>query len=274
MLSIEPGYFPGFQGLYYYFRPSDGWGLTGIEYFYLIDDIIYNAENFSRVNMSIDELLADGKVLPSFDIDPNGSQILGIDIEYSIMLYQKHSDGTFRKLLENPDVYTDRYGGSSYKIKILRIPSQDNQEIPLEWFMFPSLISHNLTAFPNPPNNHDRILQTLNEIDIPTTRDNYLKWGNNQLVLSPENYYETLQQIYNTLPEYLMINGLKVNFVSFQEISEMLTSNKIERYIIDPILQPWVNGVPPYYIFTFFGKNGMTYLAKARYDPVTNKIFF
>lgn len=75
------------------------------------------------------------------------------------------------------------------------------------------------------------------------------------------------------LPEYLVINGLRVNFVPFAQIASMLSQNQIERYIIDPLLQPFA-GSPgtPYRIFTFFGKNGITYLVKARYDTQTNQI--
>ena len=90
--------------------------------------------------------------------------------------------------------------------------------------------------------------------------------------------YETLiKQLYGfpvEIPPHLIINGLKVNFISFQQVDQMLQDNKIERYILDPLLQPWA-GAPnqPNRILTIFGKNGITYLVKARYDKVTNQIF-
>ena len=90
--------------------------------------------------------------------------------------------------------------------------------------------------------------------------------------------YETLtKQLYGIpvkLPEYLIINGIRSNFVPFQDIANMLSQNQIERYIIDPILQPWAG--PPgttNNILTMFGKNGITYLVKARYNSQTNQIF-
>jgi hypothetical protein len=96
--------------------------------------------------------------------------------------------------------------------------------------------------------------------------------------------YETLiKQLYSIpveLPPFLIINGIRSNFIPFQEVAEMLQTNQIERYTIDPILQPWA-GVPPVSgvfpgtsnrIITMFGKNGITYLVKARYDPQTNQI--
>lgn len=62
------------------------------------------------------------------------------------------------------------------------------------------------------------------------------------------------------MPEFLMIDGLRINFISFQEVSQ----NQIERYIV----QPWAGASyeAPDRILTMFGKNGTTYLVKARYD--------
>jgi hypothetical protein len=96
--------------------------------------------------------------------------------------------------------------------------------------------------------------------------------------------YETLlKQLYGIpveLPEYIIINGLRVNFIPFTQIVGMLQRNEIERYTIDPLLQPWASipstsGASPgtlYRIFTFFGKNGVTYLVKAKYNSQTNQI--
>ena len=98
--------------------------------------------------------------------------------------------------------------------------------------------------------------------------------GNDELIrLSYESLIKQLYGIPVQLPEYLVINGLRANFVPFQQIGQMLSNNQIERYIIDPLLQPWAG--PPgteYRIFTFFGKNGVTYLVKARYNSQTNQI--
>ena len=54
----------------------------------------------------------------------------------------------------------------------------------------------------------------------------------------------------------------------------MFSRNGIDRYILDPLLQPWTG--PPNSqnkILTMFGKNGVTYLVKVRYDQSTNQIF-
>lgn len=75
-------------------------------------------------------------------------------------------------------------------------------------------------------------------------------------------------------PDHLIINGLRVDFVPFQQIANKLSQNQIERYIIEPSLQS-LAGRPgtPNRIFTMFGRNGMTYLVKAMYNPQTNQIF-
>jgi hypothetical protein len=92
-----------------------------------------------------------------------------------------------------------------------------------------------------------------------------------------QSYATFLKQLYGIpvqLPEYLIINGLRANFVPFQQITQMLSQNQIERFVLDPLLQPWAG--PPVTtnrILTMFGKNGITYLVKAQYDPKQNQIF-
>ena len=82
-----------------------------------------------------------------------------------------------------------------------------------------------------------------------------------------------IKRLYNLpvdMPEFLIVNGLKLNFIPFSQVSSI----QIERYIIEPLLQPWAG--PPNIqnrIITIFDKNGMTYLLKANYDPVSNQIF-
>ena len=86
--------------------------------------------------------------------------------------------------------------------------------------------------------------------------------------------YETLvKQLYGlpvTLPDSLIVNDLRLEFIPFSQLSTI----QIERYIIEPLLQPWAG--PPSTqnrILTIFGKNGMTYLVKALYNASTNRIF-
>jgi hypothetical protein len=87
--------------------------------------------------------------------------------------------------------------------------------------------------------------------------------------LSKESYNTLLRQLYGLpveLPKSLVVNGIHANFVSFEEADNMISKNKIERFFIDSELQPW-SGPPSTQnrIVTLFGKNGITYLVKARY---------
>ena len=91
--------------------------------------------------------------------------------------------------------------------------------------------------------------------------------------LAQQSYETLVKQLYGlpvTLPESLIVNGLRLEFIPFSQ----LNSIQIDRYIIEPLLQPWAG--PPSSqnrILTIFGKNGMTYLVKAMYNQATNKIF-
>ena len=266
MLTIAPNMFPGFQGLYYQFLGEEGM------YSYVINNIVYNAEDFYRSifydpNITIEQFQRNAIVFPSFNIDPNGSQILAVNVNSNIMLYQQLEDDTFIKLLENSEIYDD----PNYRfvdVRILRVPGPNNQEISLKWFNSPFIT---ILSYVENANTQEEILRILNSnrtfisVGDPPT-ENYLQQCN----LLPEQIYEMLKSVYVKLPEYLIINGLKVNFMSFQQISDMLIQNQIERYIIDPILQPLVQ--PPYSILTFFNKNGITYLSKVKYDQVNNRI--
>ena len=96
--------------------------------------------------------------------------------------------------------------------------------------------------------------------------------SNDQNMLQQQSYETLLKQLYNlpvAVPQFLIINGLKVDFLPFEQVSSI----QIDRYIIEPLLQPWA--AAPYSaankILTIFDKNGMTYLVKARYDG--NRIF-
>lgn len=90
--------------------------------------------------------------------------------------------------------------------------------------------------------------------------------------LSVESLIKQLYYQPITLPDFLIINGIRSNFISFNQIRSI--GNQITRYVIDPLLQP-LAGLPgsPNRIITIFTKNGNSYLVKARFDPQTNQIF-
>ncbi|CAN5690318.1 hypothetical protein BH23THE1_BH23THE1_32640 [soil metagenome] len=95
--------------------------------------------------------------------------------------------------------------------------------------------------------------------------------------LQNESYETLLKQLYGIpiqLPDFLVFNSIRSNFISFPEVTNMFSQNQVERYIIDPLLQPWAG--PPSTqnrIITIFTKNGMTYLVKVRYDQERNQIY-
>jgi hypothetical protein len=95
--------------------------------------------------------------------------------------------------------------------------------------------------------------------------------------LFKESYETLLKRLYGIpiqLPDFLIINGIRVNFASYQQIIQMLSHNQIEHFVLDPLLQPWAG--PPdslNRILILFGRNGLTHLVKARYDLQTNQIF-
>ena len=119
---------------------------------------------------------------------------------------------------------------------------------------------------------HLQIPQSYNSSRI-IPRNNAPDFNNNliePLVLELRTTNPTYNEIFANTNSIIM-NGLRVNFISFEEISNMLIQNKIERYIIDPSLQYLTTN--PNVILTMFGRNGLTYLVKARYDQVSNQIF-
>jgi hypothetical protein len=90
--------------------------------------------------------------------------------------------------------------------------------------------------------------------------------------------FETLlKQLYGlpvTLPSELIINGIRTPFINFDELVQKFKGQEINRYILNPMLQSWAG--PPgtqNRIITLFAKNGLTYLAKVRYDQQSNQIY-
>jgi hypothetical protein len=132
---------------------------------------------------------------------------------------------------------------------------------------------------------HERLQSLRHEIlqqREPLLQHNVSQRGTDSMIEDTYNIlvgssYETLiKRLYNIpveLPPFLIVNNLKVNFVPLENISNMFSRDQIHRYIIDPLLQPWAGPLgTEYRVFTVFGKNGMTYLVRARYNPEINQI--
>ena len=77
-----------------------------------------------------------------------------------------------------------------------------------------------------------------------------------------------------TPPQTLIVNGLPVPLIPFEEATQMLHRNEVERYTIDPLLQVWAG--PPgtsNRIVTLIRRDGTVSAVQARYDPTTNQIY-
>lgn len=78
-----------------------------------------------------------------------------------------------------------------------------------------------------------------------------------------------LSQLYG-IPEYLVMNGIRIPFISFDQAATLLSTEQIIRWILNPLFQPYA-GSPssPNRIITLHNKNGHMYVVKARYQNGT-----
>ncbi|CAN5605080.1 hypothetical protein BH23THE1_BH23THE1_32920 [soil metagenome] len=257
-----------------------------IQYYYDIDGIFYDATNLELIE---EPLNADSPF--NFNVRINASQpialILGSVMDTYIMLYQEDEIG---RLIEiTPRILGFQAIGN---IEILKVPLPGG--VPDEEGNFPALglrevnsqVLNRLGALPTHFSNGimDEVFDMIQNIGTAESRppppsSQFLRPESqpstiyNQPSLATESYETLVRQLYGLpvqLPEFLIINGLRINFVSFQDVTNM----QIERYIVDPLLQPWAG--PPNTqnrIITVFLRNGITYLVKVRYNPKTNQIF-
>ena len=104
--------------------------------------------------------------------------------------------------------------------------------------------------------------------------------------LTLKSYETLLKQIYGqpvTVPQFLVVNNIRAPFIPFNEVGQLIRDNEIERYIVEPLLQPWASQpdfmlpadrqAQPNRIVTLFHRDGTTSLVKAKYDRRTNQIY-
>jgi hypothetical protein len=90
--------------------------------------------------------------------------------------------------------------------------------------------------------------------------------------------YETLmKQLYSIpvqLPVSISVDGLPANFIDINQAGQLLATGQIEKYTINPLLQPWA-GHPslPNRIITLLNRNGASYLVKVKYDQKNGQIY-
>jgi hypothetical protein len=297
MITISPNTWPGFGGLYY--NNNDG------DFDYIIHSLVYNTDLVRTDQYTVNEVLA-WSLVPSFEVDPRGSNILVIESDDRYMLYQQ-IDGLFVELLaRQPGFFIPN------TIYMLLTPSNDRIEVDDQYSAIQldeinesilNRLGQQLDELSHESLTYDQLLNILNYpvrrslnnafdqlVDNTQQRSIYqpsmiarqaLGFNSsenitNDIFNQPENitfkesYEMLLKRLYNLsiiLPEYLVINGLKVNFIPFSQVSTI----QIQKYIIDPLFQPWTSS--PNKVITIFDKNGMTYLVHAQYDQSTNQIF-
>ena len=268
-LLLAPNSWPGFQGFYSLYVDDD---LS--DFVYIINDVVYDAETLDDVEVygnrieptSPQEIIDRYELVPPLNIDPNGSQLLAIQMndEPIDLIYQQQSNGRFIELT-NWGEDEDNFQHNINDVKILNVPLPNGIDVNLD---------SNFQGIQLTELDTDIVDELLRKRDRRETISlngilEFLNSGTSSIQEEPlfKSSYETLlRRLYN-LP---IINNEGLNFISFQEISQMLSQNQIERYIIDPLLQPWTSESNK--ILTMYGRNGVTYLVSAQYDQINNQI--
>lgn len=237
------------ENIYYYARNDEN---PRIE--------IYSATDFSR----LDNVHHNAGIKRyNIRVQNDGSQILAIWFQNEfVMLYQKLNNGRFVELISREN--------QTEQSPVLLNPDQDssNDVNRIKQINYLNVQGQNLTPL------DDDLFENF-ENDQSITLDSILEYLNGALSLiqnelMKKSYETLLKQLYGlqvTLLEFLIVDGLQINFISFDEASEMLKRNEIYNSVINPLLQPFAG--PPSSsnrIITLFHKNGTTYLLKAKYN--------
>ena len=257
----------------------------GLRFAYIIDNNVYDALNLESFGFDEDELNDLMSEPPFvFDLDPLGSKPIGVilrnnraDYDFEFALIYQEVNNQLMSLIQRPDRYDE-----IVSINILNVPLPGGQQIednfqelnlrePSEEIMIE--LRDDLNA-----RRQERVspLSAREEWIVSELPSGYeeltsqledLSSKYESLLLSHEALIKQIYGLPVETPEFLILNNLKVNFIPFSQVNTI----QIERYLIEPLLQVWAS--PPNKIITIFDINGMTYLVKARFDPVSNQIF-
>ncbi len=202
------------NNLYLWYNPDPEFE-NDIVFEYLSNGI-FIATDLTRDNTDMEEFFNDATGPPyHFNVDTNGSQIIAIRLSQGVILYQQLQDGQFIELLDRPNLDNSYFED----IDILEVPLPNGREIneirerlPLKQ-IDPSIVQE-LGNFMNdrPLDNeiYDEILSLLNPTNLEASSINH--------DLQIKSYETLIQQLYGLpveIPEYLIINGLRTNFISF-----------------------------------------------------------
>ncbi len=267
-----------------------------VELAYIIDNTVYNPRDLESLAFDeeeIEEILTREPI--RFNIDPNGSKPIAVEFInngfITIAIYQEINNNIVQLTPE-----AGRYNEVG-SVEILKVPLPGAEPIndnlpelnlrdPSEEFIIELrdyIISHAsrspslspLRSAPQSPQRSPPWLPPLSPQSPQASpqRSSFQSVDLSQYELLKLSHEALVNQLYGLevqLPEYLIINGLRVNFIPFEQLSLI----SFQRWIIDPMIQPWA-GQPrtPNRILTIFDTHGTTYLVKVRFDPLTNQIF-
>ena len=121
----------------------------------------------------------------------------------------------------------------------------------------------------SPPQNF--LSQNQSQLQNPT--GNNIQYANleekvNLLSETLSNLIKYLYGLQVELPKSLILNGLRAEFVSLNDINVPIT-----KFELNPLLQVWACPPgTPYKIYTLIGSNGRIYLTRAIYDQTTHSL--
>ncbi|CAN5887423.1 hypothetical protein BH23THE1_BH23THE1_34340 [soil metagenome] len=148
----------------------------------------------------------------------------------------------------------DEVSGLMFDVRTELTDEEDDEERLVE--------SYSVTI---PENERNNFAQYLRQAAQVIQRDRQSQLTRDDLQYQPQSPVR-LQQTNLVFP-----HDIKPWIISFGEAGNMLQSGQIEKYVVDPSLQSSTGSQNK--TVTLFGKNGITYLVRARYDEATNQIF-
>ena len=251
LLNIEPNSWPRFGGLF----------VKDDIFRYIIDGHIYQARNLllagrrlsngEIMEYALDYILDEYQQCPAFTIHTTGSEILDINMGDKFMLYQQLANGQYVELIPRQGQYQGIRG-----IYTLQVPLQGGQP---ENHQYPRINLRKLSI--NDINELADYMNSQSE-DDHTDLDQILRILNSSYYASHNTEDNSFRQSYEDL-----LKQLYGNYTSFEQVTQMIQDNQVERYTVTALY-----GAVGFSILTIVGKNGITYMAKVQYNPITNQI--
>lgn len=139
--------------------------------------------------------------------------------------------------------------------------------------------SPKITAKSPSPRAKQEVITEITPVIVPDTKE--LKEKIHELEQEVQDLKSILkalnQRIYQIypvdLPTSIRVDKKQIPVISLEEITKKMNEGKIERYILDPLLQPYAGSHRSQNrLLTFYEKDGNVCHVRAEYDPKANKI--